>query len=1239
MSNPIVKALEHAAEKLGKTLGKDAGKAVQDMYHGAGHRLKKVATNHAENDAKHAAELDKLFKGGKEDIPHAPHATGGGRPGGGDKPSNVRPGSMNGSTSDPHLTGRPTGDRPCENDPVDVASGELLQTETDLDLPGVLPLRISRTHLSSYRYGQFFGPSWASALDERLEVAEDGVVWAREDGSLLRYESLPTAGSGGASYPVTGAWLPLVHAGTGALGETTYEITDRRTGIVRVFADSPSRSGWFWLQCVVDRNGNEIALSRLEDGTPTTVHHSGGYVVRIHTEAGRVSYLALDTSDGPAEIKSYRYDHGSGNVTHVVNSSGKALEFGYDSFGRMTSWTDRNGSTFRYEYDQWHRVVRTIGPDGVLSSRFAYDRAQRTTRYVNSQGAVTVYRFNAQHQVIAETDPLGNTVRREWDEHGNLLAETDPLGHTTHYAYDDAQNLTAVHRPDSTTVRAVYNGLNLPVEITTPDGSVWRQAFDEGGNLTEHTAPDGTVTRYGYDLTGAVAEIIAADGSRSSYANNGVGLPTSYTDPLGHTAHVERDTFGRPVALTDPLGVRTHLEWTREGKIATRTGADGARETWEWDGEGNLRRHTDQVGGVSAYAYTHFDKLVSRTTPDGATYCFTYDTELRLTQVTDPAGLTWDYTFDEAGRRTAESDFDNRTSTYGHDAAGRLATRITPTGDSVTYERDSLGRITSKEAAGYVTRYRHDPQGRLLEAVTATSRVAYERDVRGRVLAETVDGRTVRHTYDELGRRTSRTTPTGAVTHYAYDAAGRTTGVDIGSHALAFTHDAAGRETTRTFGTPDAPVSVTSVWDVSGRLVARAAAAPGRTLTSRTYRYRPDGHLTAITDERLGTGREFTLDPIGRPLGVSAENWIERYSYDLAGNQTEAAWPDQAGHDEARGPRTYAGTRLEFAGRVRYEYDAAGRITLRQKKRLSAKPDTWRYAWDAEDRLTACTTPDGTHWAYTYDALGRRASKSRLTADGQSPAETVAFTWDGTRLAEEHSSTTGVTTTWDHKGHTPLAQYERKHLSQDEVDTRFFAIATDLTGMPTELISEDGDLAWQARTTTWGSTAWNRNATAYTPLRYPGQYADRETELHYNFFRHYDPDTGRYASPDPLGLGPAANPVSYVLNPSRWRDPLGLFGCEDDDEFSSHHEPARDLSRYTEGQSTRDPSSQWYHEYLSNDELVASFNNAGPGDGFLVSPGGQVLGGHHRWDELMTRVGDGRIDPETPIRVDVLGGE
>nr|WP_308297383.1 RHS repeat-associated core domain-containing protein [Streptomyces sp. ISL-22] len=95
-------------------------------------------------------------------------------------------------------------------------------------------------------------------------------------------------------------------------------------------------------------------------------------------------------------------------------------------------------------------------------------------------------------------------------------------------------------------------------------------------------------------------------------------------------------------------------------------------------------------------------------------------------------------------------------------------------------------------------------------------------------------------------------------------------------------------------------------------------------------------------------------------------------------------------------------------------------------------------------------------------------------------------------------------------------------------------------------MDEHGDIAWRTRTTLWGTTAWNRSATAYTPLRFPGQYHDPETGLHYNYFRHYDPETARYLTPDPLGLTPAPNPAAYVHNPHTWADPLGLAPrCED----------------------------------------------------------------------------------------------
>ncbi|WP_434100674.1 RHS repeat-associated core domain-containing protein [Streptomyces olivaceoviridis] len=159
-------------------------------------------------------------------------------------------------------------------------------------------------------------------------------------------------------------------------------------------------------------------------------------------------------------------------------------------------------------------------------------------------------------------------------------------------------------------------------------------------------------------------------------------------------------------------------------------------------------------------------------------------------------------------------------------------------------------------------------------------------------------------------------------------------------------------------------------------------------------------------------------------------------------------------------------------------------------------------------------------------------------------AEEILFSWDGTRLAEQTDGTAGTVLTWEYDSYRPLAQYERKILSQKEVDARFFAIVTDLVGSPTELV-DDNAVAWRTRTTAWGTTAWNTGATAYTPLRFPGQYADPETGLHYNYFRHYDPDTARYTSPDPLGLGPGPNPVTYVTNPQSELDPLGLARCDE----------------------------------------------------------------------------------------------
>ncbi|OKK16831.1 type IV secretion protein Rhs [Streptomyces sp. CB00455] len=1125
VADKAMAALTKATKAMGDHVGKTLPKAV-----------KQISTDHKKNDQAIHDDFNRLKKNGGDGSGKADRSAGNGG-----ASSRTRPDALHGAKDEPRRNAISLDKKRCENDPIDVVTGEMTLPQTDLALPGTLPLVLRRTHLSGYRYGKWFGRSWASTLDERLEPdpVGFGAVWAREDGSLLVYPRLPRTGDEPV-LPLEGPRLALAHAGDDG-GETTYTVTDDRTGLKRSFTGSPYRASTaYWLTAIEDRNANAITFARAADGAPTGVTHSGGYTVDVATGDQRVAELAVRAADGPVPVMSYGYDE-PGNLTALTNSSGLPQLLTYDEHARVTSWTDRNNSTFRYVYDTAGRVVRTIGPDGFLSSTFDYDTAAGTTRYTDSTGATTVFRFNDHLQVISETDPLGHTVSRLWDPYDRLLAHTDPQGRTTTYTYDGSGDLVGIVHPDGSAVTVAYNDRHQLTAVSTPDGATSRQEYDERGNPTLFTRPNGTTTRLFHDAQGHLTGVDdSLDGPERIHCDP-AGLPLAIRTAQGGVTRYVRDAFGRPTLITDPHGRATELEWTVEGKLARRADPGGSTQAWTYDGEGNCLTHTDAAGGQSRFEYTHFDLIAARTTPEGARHSFAYDTELRLTLVTNPSGQTWSYTYDAVGRRTSETDFDGRSLHYTHDLSGRLTSRTNGLGQTIRYERDSAGRVVVKDAGGALTHFTYDDSGRLTRAVSPDAELTYVRDASGRVLRELCNGRQLVHTHDEAGRRTRRVTPTGAVSTWAFPG-DRSARLDASGRQVTFRFDESGRETTRRIGEA---LTIDHAYDEQGRLTGQLIrAADDRTVQERSYTYRPDGHLTEVGD-RLTGRRRFDLTPGGRVTGVSAAQWTERYAYDAAGNQTEAVWP--ADDDSATGARSYAGTRLTQAGSVRYEHDVQGRVVLRQKQRLSRKPDTWRYEWDVEDRLVAVTTPDGTRWRYLYDALGRRIAKQRLAADGTSVAEEVSFTWDGDVLVEQVTRTPGspesVALTWDHDGMTPVTQVERRFLGRSEVDSRFFAIATDLIGTPRELVDEQGEVAWYTRATLWGSTTWNRDAGAYTPLRFPGQYFDPESGLHYNRHRHYDPSSGRYVSPDPLGLAPAPNAFAYVDNPTRWTDPLGLAMC------------------------------------------------------------------------------------------------
>ncbi|MCX4750555.1 DUF6531 domain-containing protein [Kitasatospora sp. NBC_01287] len=1045
-------------------------------------------------------------------------------------------------------------------DPVDVATGHMFLHQRDTTLRSSLPLAFERTHRSDYRAGVWMGPTWSCTLDERLVVDAERVLLLRADGVVLSY---PPPAPGAPTLPTAGVRWTLSRQSSG-----TYTVYDPRSGLLRTFTPDQDREQRAPLTEIRDRNGHWIAFDYDFDGVPTGIRHSAGYHLKVSTTAGRISALHLVVGDvleaDVDEVELLRYGYTDGHLTEVINSSGVPQRFEYDASGRMTAWLDRNGSRYEYKYDDLDRCINQGGIEGHLRYRYVYSDADTetglgATSATDSLGQTSRYLINSIAQVVAEIDPMGGITRYARDRYGRLLALTDPTGRTTSFEYDEHGNLVTSTRPDGRKTMTEFDTqLHLPTVSIDFGGRMWRQEYDQAGNRNAAVDPSGAVTRYSYDSRGHLASVTDPLGRTTSIRCDAAGLPVEVTDPRGGRTRYSRDAFGRPVIITDPVDGVTELSWTVEGRLARRTDATGATESWTYDGEGNMTRHTDAMGAVTTCEYGPFDRLTARTGANGARYLFEHDTELRLVGVTNPEGLQWRYSYDSRGFLDAETDFNGRNLAYLRDEAGRLVTRLNGLGERIDYEYDLLGAISSKSVQGMVTTFEHDELGHLTRAVGPNSELIRRYDRCGRILEETCDGRTLTFDRDVVGRRITRRTPSGAISRWTYDANGGTTQLESPGAVMYFDRDLAGRETGRAIGNR---LLLTSVWDPAHRLLDQTlSATPNETATlpqlavdhplpHRSYRYQLDGQLLQVDDRQHGT-RRFTLDALGRVAAVHADNWSESYAYDLSGRPTAASWPASPAAKSALGERLYQGTLVRRAGMLRYEYDAQGRVTLRQRVNLSRKPDNWHYTWDAEDRLVAVTTPDGQNWRYLYDPLGRRTSKQLLGPGGTTAVEQTDFTWDSSTLVEQSSLTPGLpgphVITWDHDRGRPVAQTESvagNDAAQVNADRRFFAIVTDLIGTPVELVDDNGRSAWRSRANIWGATTWPKDSRTYTPLRFPGQYYDPESRLHYNLNRYYDPEAARYLSPDPAGLRPAPDNHSYVSHPLVASDPLGLAPC------------------------------------------------------------------------------------------------
>ena len=180
-------------------------------------------------------------------------------------------------------------------------------------------------------------------------------------------------------------------------------------------------------------------------------------------------------------------------------------------------------------------------------------------------------------------------------------------------------------------------------------------------------------------------------------------------------------------------------------------------------------------------------------------------------------------------------------------------------------------------------------------------------------------------------------------------------------------------------------------------------------------------------------------------------------------------------------------------------------------------------------------------WVYQYDALDRRIRKGRLKEDGGLEDET-RFVWDGSRLLQEVYANGRYTYVYaDQDSYEPLAQIHNYTNAGFETYQEINYFHCDQIGIPREMTDRDGRLLWFGDYDGWGRLDSETNITgAHQPFRLQNQYCDAETGLHYNFYRYYEPNSGRFVNQDPIGLWGGENLYTFAANVQGWLDPLGL---------------------------------------------------------------------------------------------------
>ncbi|KMT53319.1 RHS repeat-associated core domain-containing protein [Pseudomonas fildesensis] len=1097
----------------------------------------------------------------------------------------------------------PAGDASASSDktltngcPVSMVTGEELLTLTDGSLDGILPFewtRVYRTSAVEVDCGLGFG--WSHSLAQRLTVDGDSVVWTD-------HENRSTA------LPLPTASRPAI---TNSLAEAAIYLGSVPDELVLAQA---SRFYHF-------RNGTLTAISDAYDNRLRVSRDVLGRVERLDNGVGRSLFLRYEL--GRIVAVDYQIHRATGHEPFVWVTEQNVVSYAYDDIGRLVSATNAVGESEGYRYDEQHVILERQLAGGA-SFFWAWERSgkaarcvrhwasfsQMDTRYIwgddgrvgvhNADGSREVYVHDQRARLVQRIDPDGAEHFKSYDDKGRLTVEQDPLGAVTAYQYDEAGRLVALFPgEDEPTSYEHDNGF---VRVVRRGEAVWKYERNDQGDVTRRTDPDGQVTDYSYNKYGQLIGVWYPDHSCQRLVWNERGQLLEEQLPNGGIKRYRYDDLGRQVAREDEHGALSQYEWDSVGRLNRVVLPGGAFREYSYNPYGKITAERDELGHVTRYEYADGLHLISRRlNADGTQVNYRYDNvRLLLTEIENEIGETYKLDYHPNGLIQQETGFDGQRTAYVYDLNGNLQEK-TEHGDDdsqlvTRYTRDHAGRLVRKTLPdGKNVDYTYDRQGNLLSVDDGHWALAYEYDVQNRLTGEHQGWGTLRYGYDACGQLKNLRLPDNNRLVFNHDKGGHLSTVELNGAQLTSHLFKDGRERQRQQG------QLLSHYhhDDQNRLHAHTLTQQQHTLYQRQYDYDKTGNLTRLLDTRKGE-HLYHYDPLARLTRANhSQDVQERFAHNPAGNLLMLDRP---------GPDIVAGNRLMIQGDRHYDYDAFGNLIRERRGRGHQLVTEYRY--DCQHRLIGLTQPNGQTASYRYDPFGRRISK---TVDGI----TTEFFWQGDKLITEHHADRHRSYIYEPDSFRPLALLE----GFGPKETKPFHYQLDHLGTPQELTAPDGEIVWSAHYRAYGEIARLDIGKIDNPLRFQGQYFDQESGLHYNRHRYYNPDVGRYLTPDPVKLAGGINCYQYVPNPTGWIDPLGLNACpgEDGCKQQSKKEGPTEKVKVDE-KSPSAPTSQKNRRYLyrgdlrepdeifekgfesrgsSTDLYLHSINNASPPSNFV----------------------------------------